>query len=94
MSYTETLECSDMTSEWMGARREAQGSQCLTPRLERHGCLTGGDRRQEGYRVRAARDRRLDVDVASGRALLVRRSCCQNRGGSSQPIRTAHRGAS
>jgi len=100
MSYTETFEVSDMTSEvikgnrWRDSRKETQGSPCWTRRLERRGGFTGGDHSRQKYRVRTARDRRLDVDVACERALSLRRSRWSSRIEPIQPIRTTHRDAS
>ena len=100
MPYAETFECSDMTSEirsgsgWRDPRKEVRVSRCWTLRLERRGGLYRRRSRQGGVLVRAVRDRRLDVDVASERAFLVRKSCRASRLGPIQPLRTAHGGAS
>jgi hypothetical protein len=100
MPYAETFECSDMTSEvrrasrWKDSRKEARVSRCWTLRLERHGGPYRPRSRQGGVLVRTVRDRRLDVDVASERAFLVRKSCQASQLGPIQPLRTAHRGAS
>ena len=100
MPYAETFECSDMTSEVRrGGRRrdlrkEVRVSRCWTLRLERRGGLYRPRSRQGGVLVRAVRDRPLDVDVASERAFLVRKSCRTSQLGPIQPLRTAHRGAS
>ena len=100
MPYAETFECSDMTSEvrrgsrWRNSWKEARVSRCWTLRLERRGGLYRPRSPQGGILVRTVGDRRLDVEVASERAFLVRKRCRASQLGPIQPLRTAHRGAS
>ena len=95
MHHAEAIRATNMTgNRGRDSRGNVRASPCRTLRLARRRGRYRPRSPQGGVSVRTVRDWRLDVDVVSERAFLVRKSCRASQLGPIQPLRTAHRGVS